>query len=119
MNRKQRLAKKAKAYRNRIEREDLIVQVKPKIYRAAYLRIQRTRAHKVETYNYILFRENIKRQAEQVNAAIVGVRRLWVVRTNKEEQQWENLVMAQAHRDGLDFHYARHLMTQGTAAEGL
>lgn len=34
-------------------------------------------------------------------------------------QEWGHLVMAQAHLEALRYHYARHLMTRETAAEGM
>lgn len=54
---------------------------------------------------------------EYVRKYIGGIEsmvRLWVVLTHEGfiKERWERLVMAQAHRDGLMFQYAKHLMTE-------
>lgn len=47
-------------------------------------------------------------------SGVESVVRIWLVLTHEGfvHQKWERLVMAQAHRDGLMFQYAKHLMTE-------
>jgi hypothetical protein len=49
-------------------------------------------------------------------ARIVGIRRVWLVVHNGDSAfavgQWDRLIMAQAHRDGLMYQYAKYLMTE-------
>jgi hypothetical protein len=51
---------------------------------------------------------------------LISISKVWVVEgvsqsdmeKTVEHSRWNNLHMAQAHRDGREYHYAKHLMTE-------
>lgn len=55
------------------------------------------------------------RKAVPEHGVYISHERVW----NVCDHMWNRLILAQAERDGRNYHYARHLMTDGTPAARL
>lgn len=119
-----RWQKRAAKYRADVERHDYMITSPPQLTRIA--RITWSTAKGINNVSYAVWCKPNKQAVNgirsitrhQSNFRIV---REWQVETynhysNQVWQRWERLIMAQAHRDGLDYHYARWLMVHGTKA---
>lgn len=124
MSRKARLRKQAAALRNKTEQRYIDVNQKPRILRIARVHYKRNAAAQVEVAMHIVDRNSLKSYVEKLSYnlprfKLVHVDRMWQTTGSGYGQYWQNLIMAQAQRDGFEYHYARHIMAKGTAAEGL
>lgn len=126
MSMKARLKLRAAAYKNIIERKDLLIKEQPRIRRIAIAHWKTTRSAQVtnvERVQHIYGPERLyisawidARRSSYPKAFVVRIERRWAVYTDREKEMWDNLIMAQAHRDGLNLHYSRYLMAKGTNA---
>lgn len=108
-------------YRARIERYPLHITRKTVIRRTAYVSLF-NEAHDLIAVQYCHGGEvkvlwNCWRPKRWVHS--VTVKRAWwtVVGGEGSETRWTKLHMAQAQRDGYNFHYARWLLVKGTGAQ--
>lgn len=128
MNRQQRLDRQARSIRNRVEREDRIVKYSPELKRRVRIIYRHNRASEgsliftIDGFDYPRSLKNWVASMRYVHKGlwVVRIEREWTVYANgRAEVYLQNIQLAQAYRDGLNYHYSRWLMTQGTKAEGL
>ncbi len=114
-----RWKKKAAEFQAKVERDYTEIRTKPTLRRVA--RIESCNPGGFTHVTYAVHCPANKQAINGVhslckhrqNIRIVRMWEVWI-EPDRPQQRWERLVMARAHRDGLEFHYARWLMTRGT-----
>lgn len=115
---KQRVRMKAKEYMRKVMGTDKHITEEPRISRVARAifdeggKVQRSNWHAKHSfkYKYGSFRQEMKHRK------LISIERAWAVDGGNI---WLHLEYARAERDGLNYHFARHIMTKGTRAHGL
>lgn len=112
------------AYQRRIEERPLHITSVSRIRRIASLVIHNAQGNNGNTREYNSFYCN-KDQMKGIFRTLHSwercevVRRWWICEGGDGSvTRWTRLNMAQAQRDGYNYHYARWVLTQGTKAEG-
>lgn len=116
MNKKHRIENMARSVRNRIEHNDtMLITSEPEIKRVGTLYYKRNAAASID---WMPIDQKLGRWDSVLKFAIrVRVTRRWQVRAGQYyTQEFDNLAIAQAAREGLNYHYARWLMAKGTGA---
>lgn len=111
-------------YRGRIEERYLHITQETKIRRVVLLEIlggKLTPKHQLGRSDYYYVNKDQIRGTLRTFSgwsSIVFKRKYWVVvGGDGSETRWNRLEMAQAQRDGYNYHWARHLLAKGTKAE--
>ena len=118
MNKRTRIAKLARSVRNRIEHDtNMFINSEPKLERTGRIYYKTHRAASIE---WIPMQQVLGTRASVLNHAIVvRVTRFWCVSAGQYyTQEFTNLAVAQAAREGLNFHWAKWCMVRGTEASG-
>ncbi len=116
-----RWARKAREYRAALEaRQHVLVTGESIVKRIALVRIKTPYNKTGGESEYVCFAGQIRGLHRGYVSAKTTVVRVWGVYTRdpnavgglQQIQRWDHLCMAQAHRDGRNYHYAKYLMTE-------
>lgn len=112
-----RWIRKASALRACLEQMDRHVEHEVRIRRMVQVTYFDTVQHRTQEARFTRLQFKIMVAGRAAN---IRIKRFWHVYAGSVVyNRWERLVLAQAERDGLNYHYARWLMTQDTRAAGL
>jgi hypothetical protein len=116
-----RWAQKAREYRAAIEaKTHALITTETVVKRIALVRITTPYNKKKGESEYVCFAGQIRGIHKAYVSAKTTVVRVWAVYSVdpgvsgglQQIQRWDHLCMAQAHRDGRNYHYAKYLMTE-------
>lgn len=111
------------------EQEHWVVKAPPTLRRIALVRyevlgVPQKFERRDELFEDLFTWDQLKLKCSQGNVKVLRVLRVrWAVCRDGTHHKglirsyWERVQLAQAERDGLLFHYAKYLMTKGTAAQ--